>query len=202
MSTKHIEPIVVDGYTFPMHSDYFFDLKKVYNDNNSRSKGGSMATFSSKFFVPYFKVKYAVLKVDEYQQMMSKLQTDEQVVRFYDSFVKEYRTAKFYAQQPTYNQLYGMKADYHYVMDLEIIFSGTLRDETSATLTYNLNGLTGTAPEQVSGSVGTEFTVDIGSTVTGIKKWNTSPDGKGINYTLGGRYALTIPNMTLYAIGE
>ena len=202
MSTKHIEPIVVDGYTFPMHSDYFFDLKKTYKESPNRTLDGTMIFPRDKYFVPYFKVKYAVLKVDEYQQMMSKLQTNEQVVRFYDSFIKEYRTAKFYAQQPTYNQLYGMKADYHYVMDLEIIFSGTLNGETNATLTYDLNGLSGTAPAPIEASVGEEFTADLGSTVTGITKWNTSPDGKGINYTLGARYAHTVPNMTLYAIGS
>ena len=202
MSTKHIEPIVVDGYTFPMHSDYFFDLKKTYKESPTRSIDGSINSFPVKFFVPYFKVSYAVLKVDEYQQMMSKLQTDEQTVRFYDSFAKEYRTAKFYAQQPTYNQLYGMKANYHYVMDLEIIFSGTLNGETKASLTYDLNGLSGTVPTALTDkNVGDEFVADIGSGITGIKKWNTSPDGTGINYTLGGNYALTIPNMTLYAIG-
>lgn len=203
MSTKHIEPIVVDGYTFPMHSEYFFDLKKIYNESPERTLGGVMVFPSNgKFFVPYFEVTYKAIKIEDYQQMMAKIQTDEQTVRFYDTFTKEYRVAKFYAQQPTYGSVFARRLNYDYVVDLKIIFSATMTGETSATLAYDLNGLSGTLPEGVSGNIGDEFTTDIGSSVTGIKKWNTSPDGKGVNYTLGGNYALTVPNMTLYAISE
>lgn len=202
MSTKHIEPIVVDGYTFPMHSDYFFDLKKTYKESPVRSIDGTINSFGIKYFIPYFEVTYKAIKIEDYQQMMSKIQTDEQSVRFYDTFTKEYRTAKFYAQQPTIGSIFCRRLNYDYVVDLKIIFAGTMNGETEATLTYDLNGLSGTVPSALTNrNVGDEFVADIGSGITGIKKWNTSPDGTGINYTLGGNYALTIPNMTLYAIG-
>lgn len=202
MSTKHIEPIVVDGYTFPMHSDYFFDLKKTYKESPVRALDGTISEFGIKYFIPYFEVTYKAIKIEDYQQMMSKIQTDEQVVRFYNTFLKEYRTAKFYAQQPTMGSIFARRLNYDYVVDLKIVFAGTMNGETKATLTYDLNGLSGTAPAPIEASVGEEFTADLGSTVTGITKWNTSPDGKGINYTLGARYAHTVPNMTLYAIGS
>ena len=203
MATKDIKPIKVDGYTFPMHSDYFFDLKKTYKESPTRGLDGKIARFPDKFFVPYFTVKYAVLNVDAYQQMMSKLQNDEQVVEYYDGFTKEYRTAKFYVQQPTYNRLYGMKQQYHYVLDLELIFSGTLNDVTSATVTYNLNGGTGVTPASVSGYTGDEFTVANGGDITKSGStfycWNTSPDGSGINYAQNSLNTITVPSMTLYA---
>ena len=195
--TQEIKPIEVNGIKFPMHSEYFFDLKKTYKESPARAIDGSINSFPKKFFVPYFKIKYSLLKMEDYQQMMSLLQGDEQSVKFYDSFAREYRTAKFYCQQPTYNKLYGMKGDYYYIIDLELIFSGTLNNETAGTVAFNMNGITGTAPDTISGNVGDNFTMP---TVSGVASWNTASDGSGVKYISGGTYAITIPSMTLYAM--
>lgn len=199
MSTREVKPLEVAGYTFPMHSDYFFDMKKTYKTSPTRSVNGSIDSFPDKFFVPYIKVKYAVITVEQYQQMMAVIQSNEQSVKFYDSFAKEYRTAKFYCQQPTYNQLYTMKANYHYVMDLELVFSGTLKEESSGTVVFNMNGITGTAPDSIVGNVGNEYTVPV---VSGVARWNTSADGTGVTYVSGGQYAIMMPTITLYAMAQ
>lgn len=118
-------PIKVNGVYWSMHSDYFFDLKKVYTKEPPRALDGSIKAFPEKFFVPYFKIKYAVIFVSDYYKVMRDIMADEVEVQYYDSFDRVYRVAKFYAQQPTYSTLYTMKGKYQFVQDLEIIFAGT-----------------------------------------------------------------------------
>lgn len=118
-------PIKVNGVYWSMHSDYFFDLKKTYTKEPKRGLDGSIKTFPEKFFVPYFKIKYAVIFVSDYYKVMRDIMADEVEVQYYDSFDRVYRVAKFYAQQPTYSTLYTMKGKYQFVQDLEIIFAGT-----------------------------------------------------------------------------
>lgn len=199
-STKEVKPLKVAGYEFPMHSDYFFDMKKTYKESPSRGLNGEIATFPDKFFVPYIKVTYAVITIEKYQQMMAMIQSDEQSVEFYDSLAKVYRTAKFYCQQPTYNKLYTMKANYHYVMDLELIFSGTLANETTGSVIFNMNGVeTDTPPSDIQGNVGDNYNTPI---MSGVGSWNTSADGTGVKYVCGGSYAIMMPTMTLYAMPQ
>ena len=129
--TDAVLPIKVKGsdntwHWWAMHSDYFFDLKKVYKKEPQRTNSGRITVFPDKFFVPYFKVKFGVITMETYKAQMAQVMEDELTVQYYDSFDRKYKTAKFYAQQPTYNQLYTMKGDYNFVTDLEIVFSGTM----------------------------------------------------------------------------
>jgi uncharacterized repeat protein (TIGR02543 family) len=71
----------------------------------------------------------------------------------------------------------------------------------SYTVTYNLNGGTGTTPP--SQTTGTAITLAGG---TGFSRdgyvfdgWNTSPNGLGTNYTAGSSYRLYVSNIVLYA---
>lgn len=123
---KIVKPIVVDGYTFPMHSAYIFDRKKVYSSDVKRTLNGAIPVFPAKIFVPYFTIKWSVLKIDKYREMMERIESDENVVEYYDSFDCEYKTAKFYAQQPTLSDFIAINGDYQYVRDLQIVFAGTL----------------------------------------------------------------------------
>ena len=84
-------------------------------------------------------------------------------------------------------------------MDLELIFSGTLKEESSGTVVFNMNGITGTAPDSIVGNVGNEYTVPV---VSGVARWNTSADGTGVTYVGGGQYAIMMPTMTLYAMAQ
>ena len=124
--TDGILPIKVDEAYFPMHSGYVFDLKKVYESEPVRTNSGQISVFPSKVFIPYFTVRYALVSLDNYYEMMKRLQEDENVVVYYDSFDKKYKTAKFYAQQPTISSFIALEGQYKYVKDLEIVFAGTL----------------------------------------------------------------------------
>lgn len=127
--TKKVKSIVVDGYTFPMHSSYIFDLKKVYTTEVARTLDGSIPVFPTKIFVPYFTIKWAILKLDKYYEIMKRIAVDENTVEYYDSFAGEYKTAKFYAQQPTISDFIAVDGDYQYVKDLQLVFAGTLNDK-------------------------------------------------------------------------
>lgn len=201
MSTQKVNPIVVDGYKFPMHSDYVFDLKKVYSEEPSRNLDGSIPVFPSKLFIPYFTITYAIVPIKTYYEMMTKLQTDENVVQYYDAFAGEYKTAKFYAQQPTISQYITLKGEYTYVKDLKIVFAGTLNDVSEITIEYNANQGSN-APASIKGYMGEEFKVDSGVSLTrnGYEfiGWNTMADGSGQSYPPNSINSFTT-NLTLYA---
>lgn len=201
--TKQVRPIVVDGYTFPMHSSYFFDLKKVYTKDPTRSLNGHMNTFPDKFFTPYFKVTYGAIPLDVYYQMMNKIQTNEQTVEYYDSFTGEYKAKRFYAQQPTYNQMYSLKQEYSYILNLELIFSATNTDMPSTgTITYSANGGIGNVPSTQSGAIGNEFIVSTANLTNSgytFECWNTSEDGTGVDYVPNSKNCFIEENITLYA---
>lgn len=201
MTNNKVLPIIVDGYTFPMHSDYVFDLKKVYTEEPSRTANGSIPVFPSKLFIPYFSITYAFVTIDKYNEMMSKIQSDEVTVQYYDSFSNEYKTAKFYAQQPTISNYLALNGKYVYVKDLQINFAGTLNDISEISINYNANGGSN-APSTIKGYMGEEFKVNSGSGMTysgyDFVEWNTAPDGSGQTYVPNSIMAFS-DNITLYA---
>jgi hypothetical protein len=124
--TDGILPIKVDGVYFPMHSGYVFDLKKVYESEPQRAINGQISVFPSKVFIPYFTINYSLLTLDNYYEMMKRIQVDENIVQYYDSFDKKYKTAKFYVQQPSISSFIAQDGKYKYVKDLQLVFAGTL----------------------------------------------------------------------------
>lgn len=128
VATDGILPIKVDGSYFPMHSGYVFDLKKVYESEPQRALNGQISVFPTKVFIPYFTINYSLISLDNYYEMMKRLQEDENVVVYYDSFDKKYKTAKFYVQQPTISNFIAVEGKYKYVKDLQLVFAGTLNE--------------------------------------------------------------------------
>lgn len=196
-----VKALIVDGETLPMHSTYAFELKKVYVEDPERTNTGAIPVFPDKFFVPYFTVTWAVLKIADYHRIMKLIERDENVVTYYDQNSGGYKTAKFYAQQPTYNKLYSMEKQYNMVLNLQIVFAGTLNDLGEVTVEYNANGGLGSISSQ-SGTNGEEFVINSGATISKVnyvlESWNTQPDGSGDTYKLGDVGVFTY-NMTLYA---
>ena len=196
-----VKPLVVDGEKLPMHSSYLFELKKVYVSENERTNTGAIPVFSEKFFVPYFTVKWAVLSMQDYKKISKLIEKDENVVEYYDQSDNSYKIAKFYAQQPTFKDLYAMKGNFNWVLDTQIVFAGTLNDIGDITVEYNANGGTGAIASQI-GLNGEEFVVNSGAILTKegyvLTSWNTQPDGSGTDYALGSVAAFT-SNITLYA---
>ena len=174
-----VKALVVDGETLPMHSTYAFELKKVYVEDPERTNTGAIPVFPDKFFVPYFTVTWAVLKISDYHKIMKLIERDENVVEYYDQNSGDYKTAKFYAQQPTYNKLYSMEKQYNMVLNLQIVFAGTLNDLGEVTVEYNANGGLGSISSQ-SGTNGEEFVINSGATISKVnyvlESWNTQPD--------------------------
>ena len=199
--TKLVKPLVVDGTTLPMPSDYKFELQKVYVEEPTRNNVGAIAVFPDKFFVPYFTVTWNIIRFDEYSSLMTLIKKDENVVEYYDPTDQSYKTAKFYVQQPTYNKLYTMEKHYNFVTNLQLVFAGTMNDIGDITVEYNTNGGTGTVTSQ-KGLSGDEYVVNSGSTIYKtnyvLDSWNTQPDGSGDKYELGSIAVLT-QNLTLYA---
>lgn len=201
MTDNSVKALVVDGVTLPMHSTYAFELQKVYVEDPSRTNSGTIPIFPDKFFVPYFTVSWAVISIENYKKIMKLIEKDENVVEYYDQTDNSYKTAKFYAQQPTYNKLYSMEKKYNMVLNLQIIFAGTLNDVGDITVEYNANGGIGTAKSQ-TGINGEEFVVNTGTTISRLNhvlsSWNTREDGFGDIYALGEVSAFS-HSMTLYA---
>lgn len=199
--TKLVKSLVVDGTTLPMPSDYKFELQKVYVEEPSRNNSGAIAVFPDKFFVPYFTVTWNVIRFDDYSTLMTLIQTDENVVEYYDPTDQTYKTAKFYVQQPTYNKLYTMEQHYNFVTNLQLVFAGTMNDVGNLTIEYNVNGGSGTISSQ-QGLSGDEFVVNSGSTISKtnyvLDSWNTKIDGTGDKYELGSVAVMT-QNLILYA---
>jgi len=76
--------------------------------------------------------------------------------------------------------------------------------EPDYTVTYNLNGGTGSVPIQPTLESGMTFVVAGARGFTGpdmlFKEWNTSADGSGASYNPGDIFAVASSNVTLYAI--
>lgn len=201
MTDNSVKPLVVDGDTLPMHSAYLFELQKVYVEDPSRTNTGAIPVFPEKFFVPYFTVTWQVISVANYKKILKLTEKDENTITYYDSTDNSYKTAKFYAQQPTFQDLYSLGGNYNIVRGLQIVFAGTLNDVGEIIVEYNANGGTGTIASQ-RGLNGEEYVVSSGSTLTRLNyvlaSWNTAEDGTGDTYQLGQVAAFTV-SMTLYA---
>ena len=195
------QPIVFGGYTFPMHSSYSFSSKKVYTEDNSRGIAGQMF-FNEKFFVPTFKVKWNYMTIQDFKEIAKRLRTDEEPATYYDMWADKYKSALFYAQEPTYGDIHGVRKKMtkdeeletvtHYggIPNLEITFVCTMNDRASYTLTYNLNGGVGSIPAQQTGYDAEEFTVAKRGDAFSrpgyyFVGWNTKEDGTGEQYVPG-----------------
>lgn len=201
MTDNLVKPLVVDGETLPMHSAYLFELQKVYVEDPSRTNTGAIPVFPEKFFVPYFTVTWQVISVENYKKILKLTEKDENTITYYDSTDNSYKIAKFYAQQPTFQELYSLGGNYNIVRGLQIVFAGTLNDVGEIIVEYNANGGTGTIASQ-RGLNGEEFVVNSGATLTRsnyvLASWNTEEDGTGESFQLGQVASFTV-SMTLYA---
>jgi Listeria-Bacteroides repeat domain (List_Bact_rpt)./Domain of unknown function. len=78
-------------------------------------------------------------------------------------------------------------------------------DPVTYSVTYDLNGCTGTTPTESVKAEGDTFTVASASGLTGpsemnFKHWNTLADGAGNGYVAGSTITMPAGNLTLYAI--
>ena len=205
--TKLIQPLkfinINEGvdYILPMPSDYKFELQKVYVEEPTRNNSGAIAVFPDKFFVPYFTVTWNVIKLDDYSTIMRLIQADELVTEYYDTNEQEYKRAKFYVQQPTYNKLYTMQREFQFVTNLQLVFAGTMNDIDTISVSYNANGGTGSI-DTISGLMGDEVILSSGDSFSNsgyvLDSWNTKADGTGTRYDKNSLIVLTY-NLTLYA---
>lgn len=188
-------------YILPMPSDYKFELQKVYIEDPERNNSGAIAVFPDKFFVPYFTVTWNVIKLDAYSTIMRLIQADELVTEYYDTNEQEYKRAKFYVQQPTYNKLYTMQREFQFVTNLQLVFAGTMNDIDTISVSYDANGGTGSI-DTISGLIGDEVILSSGDSFSNsgyvLDSWNTKADGTGTRYDKNSLIVLTY-NLTLYA---
>ena len=73
------------------------------------------------------------------------------------------------------------------------------------TVTYNVNGGTGTPPTESNKSAGATFVAAAANSLIAPKgklfrEWNTKPDGSGTAYAVSARVTMPAGNLTLYAI--
>lgn len=94
--------------------------------------------------MPYFTVTWQVISVENYKKILKLTEKDENTITYYDSTDNSYKIAKFYAQQPTFQDLYSLGGNYNIVRGLQIVFAGTLNDVGEIIVEYNANGGTGT----------------------------------------------------------
>lgn len=202
MTDNSVRALVIDGEVLPIHSSYMFELKKVYVEEPTRVNTGAIPVFPDKFFVPYFTISWDVLTIAQYRQIMHLIEVDENEVIYYDSYDNTYKTSRFYAQQPTFNKLYSMEKKYNMVLNLQIVFAGTLNNVGQITVTYDRNGGTGNLHSAEKGDAGDEFVVWNGSGLSKsgytLDSWNTMPDGSGLKYNKDQNAAFTY-SLTLYA---
>lgn len=200
-----VKPLVVSGTEFPMHSNYAFEKQKLYATDNERSLDFIIRVFSQKGFVPYFTVRYACVPLEIYETMCELIAPDEVPVQYFDTTTREYKTAYFYVQQPTYEQELALGGNHKYILGLEMVFTGTLHellDNMNAMVTFDANGGTGTA--KIEDKIGTDVWLDfdngeISKEGYSLSHWNTQADGSGRSYAIGARFALRDNELTLYA---
>jgi len=80
-------------------------------------------------------------------------------------------------------------------------------EDISYTMTYSLNGGSGTVPTETNKTYGQTFTAAATTGITApigktFKEWNTASDGSGTGYAAGGTVTVPASNLTLYAIWE
>lgn len=208
---QEVQPLIVNGYVFPMHSTYLFERQKVYTTEPSRGLSGQISSFPEKFFVPYFTVTYAVLSMAEYSAMMKLLESDEVTVRYYDTWDNQYKTAKFYAQQPSMGsmgsryEIDGSSVNYGFIQNTEIVFAGTNNSISEFIIEFNANAssigesVIGTPPSSIRGVTGEEWEVPSSNTMQCegyiFSGWK---DIEGLDYAVGSIQVFT-KSTTLYA---
>ena len=215
-----IRTLKVDGYTFPMHTTYLFDRKKVYTKEPTRGLTGRMQ-FSEKFFVPYFTVTYNILPIQEYSAMMQLLEKDEVSVEYYDTFSNLYRVSNFYAQQPestamqprlysaddssstvgVLDKIRAHEMRYGFVQNTTIIFAGT--HSLGDIGLYSVVLYDPTQTKKYEHFEGEEFTFPEPTVQSGklFKGWNTKQDGTGVPYAVGSKVAVA-SDLNFYAIWQ
>ena len=207
VDTKSIEPIVCDGFIFPMHSKYVFELKKVYTEEPARQINGQINYFPPKFFVPYFTIGWDILSVDRFTNIMNYIARDELIVEYYDTFSGTYKKDKFYAQQPTYSGIICQKGEYEYIQGLEIVFAGTLGSRESLTVQFDANGgnlIGGLESPNITGINGEEWVVPNGENYYTYENktfvgWATEKTSTTAQYFAG--QVLTLKtSLVLYAV--
>jgi uncharacterized repeat protein (TIGR02543 family) len=205
VDTKSIEPIICDGFIFPMHSKYVFELKKVYTEEPERQINGQINYFPPKFFVPYFTIGWDILSVDKFTNIMNYIARDELIVEYYDTFSGTYKKDKFYAQQPTYSGIICQKGEYEYIQGLEIVFAGTLGSRDNFTVQFDANGGVSIADglPNITGINGEEWIVPNGAdyyTYAGKKfdGWSTTKGGTATYFS--GQIRALSTSLQLYAV--
>lgn len=207
VETKGIEPIICDSFTFPMHSKYVFELKKVYTEEPARQINGQINYFPPKFFVPYFTIGWDIMDIQKFTNIMHYIARDELIVEYYNTFSGKYDTDKFYAQQPTYSGIICKDGDYEYIQGLEIVFTGTLGSKDSVTIQFDANGgelQAGLESPNIVGINGEEWIVPDGAnyyTAPSGKKfygWSISKDGDATYFA--DKLQVLKTSLILYAI--
>lgn len=208
MQKNKVLPLKINGHELPMHSVYLFENVKTYTEEPSRSLDFSVA-FTPKAFIPLVTVTWAMMKIEDYEKLISRIAPDEITLKYSDTEEGTYKTGKFYAQRPTVERNIALEGDFMYVRNVKVVFASTMSEPPETfTITYNANGGTSTIPEPEQVVYAwNEFTVasanesDISRVNYVFQKWNTQPDGSGTDFAPDSNRVAT-SDITLYAIWE
>lgn len=223
-----IDKVVIDENVYTNYGAYSFIWEKTYVKSPQRSSGGVVYLNShSTFLTGHFVIDFSVISIDDYRSIMKQhYEKNEFIVKCYDPIYNKTIKLKMYfateemAKLYTINKRIWNKDQWEDwimlagIQDYKLEMISTNADLDLVGVTYHFNppadtGLLDQTQGEESVYVGEEIIIGSNSdyqletfgTKYKFSKWNTQPDGSGVNYMDG--YAYTInTDLVLYAQWE
>ena len=217
-----INHVVIGGNKFTNYGQFQFVLEKSYVKSPERSSSGVISNLNSyaTFVTAHLVLNFSVMSIDDYRKIMKMdLEQNEFVVECYDTIYNRKFVGKMYFATPEMAKLLTIQKKrwnsreweeftlLYGVQDYTVELIGTNADLDRVDVIYHRNA---TQTDGIEGSqecyMGEDVIIGDGIALeapSGYKfsKWNTQPDGSGLNYLNG--YAYTINDtMHLYAQWE
>ncbi len=162
--------------------------------------------------VARLELSYKYMNVQDYKVLCKIAKERVCNATYFDCEKGEWvRNQEFAFTKQEKSKLYAFGADYLGLLDVSVKLVATNRDREELinsmfSISYNLNGGSGTAPNSTTIQWGGSAKVATTNGITAptgksFKEWNTQSDGKGGHY-LPNQSKTVWENMTLYAIWE
>ena len=155
-----------------------------------------------------FNIKY--MEYDEFIKLRQIIARERRIkARFFDVDSKSWITRDMYCTESSRAKLHTLKQSLVGVVDCVVKLVATNMDlmENEYTISYNLNGGSGTVPNSMVVSDGEQITISSGETITppegkSLKYWVTKNGNQIIGYYKPNQSTTVWKNMELYAFWE
>lgn len=217
--------IVINGTRYgSIARDSFFSVDTwSFVEEPVRNNGGVLENLNSADRFPTFRIfaSFRNMPIWTYQQFLKDISLPEFTVEAHNLSTGQKKVSRMYCQKEEQQKIFakGNKfrnirvADDYYEDGVEVfaienfviqlVSTNTAIDEFMRTITFNPNGGVGVVVT-LQGAQGQLVGLSRGDGLSKpqqrLARWNTQPDGLGVNYALGEPYYFGLSDLVLYAV--